>query len=95
MQDFKMTVVDAYPAKELDDGRKGFTFRTHNTGTFVNDLVKRKASGKKFWFLGVVDFVVDQQGKIESVDGKFQCSSGVIKRLTWRYLDGLMIADSH
>ena len=65
-----MTVVDSYPAKKLENGKKGFTFRTHNTGTFVNDLVKRKASGKRFWFLGVVDFVVDQQGKIERVDGK-------------------------
>ena len=76
-----MTVADSYPAKELKNGRKGFTFRTHNTGTFVNDLVKRKASGKKFWFLGVVDFVVDQQGKIESVNGKLRYTSALVIRL--------------
>lgn len=68
--DFKMTVVDTFPFKDLGEGRTAFTFRTHNTGKFENDLPKRKApeGGKKFWFLGVVDFVVDADGMIQNIN---------------------------
>ena len=63
-----MVVVDSFPEEKLADGKTKFSFRTHNTGVFANDLPKRKASGKRFWFLGVVDFVVNEDGLIEQVN---------------------------
>ncbi|KAF2730795.1 hypothetical protein EJ04DRAFT_567396 [Polyplosphaeria fusca] len=77
--DFSMTVVDSWPAKELDGGKKAFTFRTHNTGTFVKDLPKRKATGERFWFYGVVDFVVGVEGKIEGVNEWYSTDFSEVK----------------
>ena len=49
--------------------RKRRSIRTANRGTFQNDLPRKKASGKKFEFMGVVDLVIDEQDELaERVD---------------------------
>jgi hypothetical protein len=45
------------------------SIRTHNLGTFTNDLPSAKASGKEFDFYAVVDLIWDEKtGLIEHVD---------------------------
>jgi len=83
LPDFVMEVRDVWPAEWLpaaaDDtsasgdgggrGRYRVSVRTYNAGTFERDLRVWKATGKKMWFWGVVDFVVQaESGLIESVD---------------------------
>lgn len=56
--DFKMSVVEVWPAIELGDGLVKESIRTKNVGTFTNDLPRMKASGKEFEFYAVVDLVI-------------------------------------
>ena len=44
------------------------SFRTINRGTFEKDLPNTKASGKRFWFIGVIDLEVERE-------------SGLVRRL--------------
>jgi len=51
------------------DGKgKAASLRTINRGTLEKDLPSKKASGKSFVFQGVVDFTVDDDGLIDSVN---------------------------
>ena len=67
--DFVMTITSVYPAVQLGNGKVKVIFRTDNKGTLVNDLPRKKATGKPFLFEGVVEFVVDEaSGLIEELD---------------------------
>lgn len=68
MPDFKMEIAEAFPEETLSDGRKRYSIRTHNTGTFTGTFPRREPSGKKFYFRGVVDLVVGQDGLIDDVE---------------------------
>ncbi len=59
-----MEIDDVWPGQKLGNGRYRYSIRTSNTGTFVNDLKAWKATGKKIWFLGVVDFVVNEETEL-------------------------------
>ena len=74
--DFFMEIDEKVPvtAEPLSDQRVRYSIRTHNKGTFVEDLPRRKASGKKFNFRGVVDLVVNGDGLIEEVE-EWYCSN--------------------
>ena len=46
------------------EGKKGVvrcSFRTINKGTWKEDLLVHKASGKRFVFVGVIDLVVEKE----------------------------------
>lgn len=67
--DFVVEVEDMWPFQELSDGRCRYSMRTQNTGTFVNDLPRKKASGKPWVFRACVDLLVDlNTGLIEDVE---------------------------
>lgn len=77
---------------ERFDGSKGagqdggsFSVRTINRGTLLKDLPNKKASGKKFVFRGVVDFKVNGEGLIESVEEGY----------TWDFGEGRDVKDYH
>jgi hypothetical protein len=59
-----------------------FSIRTINKGTSVNDLPSKKASGKKFVFRGVVDFQVNGEGLIKSVEEWYSWDFGEGKDVT-------------
>ncbi|KAM5386405.1 hypothetical protein ACJZ2D_000368 [Fusarium nematophilum] len=67
--DFKIEADASWVEKSLPRGRTQLVFKTNNTGTFINDLPSLKASGKAFWFPGIVELIVcDEDGLIESVN---------------------------
>ena len=67
--DFTMEIERVYDNLKAPDGKRRCSTRTINRGTFLHDLVSKKASGKNFSFRGVVDFVIDEEsGLIEEVN---------------------------
>ena len=79
--DFVMEVESKLPATSKD-GKRFCSFRTINKGTFLNDLVVKKASGEKFLFRGAVDLIIDEEtGLIETLNEwyswKFENSTDV------------------
>ena len=72
--DFVMIIAESMPVEKLDHGRTRYSVQTHNSGTFVEDLPSRKAVGKKFYFRGVVDLVLNEDGLIEGVE-EWYCSN--------------------
>lgn len=68
MPDFVMQIEEECPPQSLSDGRTKYSVRTTNAGTFVHDLPRRKASGQRFWFRGVVDLTVSAEGLIDEVE---------------------------
>jgi hypothetical protein len=59
-----------------------FSIRTINRGTFLVDLPSRKASGKKFTFSGVVDFIIDEEsGLIELLNEWYTSEFGSGKEI--------------
>lgn len=67
--DFVVQMEDMWPFEELPDGRCRYSMRTKNTGTFVNDLPHKKASGKPWVFRACVDLVVNlKDGLIKDVE---------------------------
>ena len=72
--DFSMAIVRMDPEEAVARGAMGeelkrISIRTVNRGTFQNDLPRRKASGKKFEFMGAVDLLLDEKdGLIVRVD---------------------------
>ena len=65
-----------------EDETVAFSIRTTNKGSFVNDLPSKKASGKKFVFRGVVDFQVNGEGLIKSVEEWYSWDFGEGKDVT-------------
>ncbi|KAJ0137612.1 putative glucan endo-1,3-beta-glucosidase eglC [Fusarium oxysporum f. sp. albedinis] len=65
--DFIVSVERSWPSRELADGRVEYSFRTRNSGTFVNDFPTVKANGYQFSFPGAVDITVGADGLIQSV----------------------------
>jgi hypothetical protein len=69
--DFEVKVDHQFPVFWIDvDEAKGnakVSFRTSNRGVFVNDLPRRKASGKPFHFTAVIDLIIEG-GKIVKAD---------------------------
>ena len=64
-----MTVTAVYPPLQLENGKVKVIFRTDNKGTLVNDLPRKKASGKPFFFRGVVEVVVEEaSGLIDELE---------------------------
>ncbi|KAJ4263313.1 hypothetical protein NW762_006131 [Fusarium torreyae] len=67
--DFKIEAKDIWLEESLAGGKTRLVCQTHNSGTFAYDLPGVKASGKAFWFPGVIDFIVrDEDGLIESIN---------------------------
>lgn len=62
--DFVMEIDDIWPEQKLENRRYQYSIQTSNTETFVNDLKAWKATGKKIWFLKVVDFVVNEETEL-------------------------------
>ena len=73
--------------ERFEPGRdeRHFSTRTINRGTFEKDLPSKKASGKQFSFRGVVDFRVDDEGKIEYVEEWY----------TWDFGEGRDVKEYH
>lgn len=68
--DFVMTIASDMPIWwDVDEktGNGKCSFRTINKGTFKNDLLAHKATGKQFEFRGVIDMVFEG-GKIKRLD---------------------------
>ena len=66
--DFRAEIAEQWPPIDLGDTVK-YSIRTHNIGTWANDLRVFKASGKKFNFYAVVDLVVRKEdGLITKID---------------------------
>jgi len=68
-----------------DGEGKAASIRTINRGTFEKDLPSKKASGKPFVFQGVVDFTVNGEGLIDSVNEWY----------TWDFGEGREVRDYH
>ena len=68
MPDFEMQIATSMPSEVLPDGRTRYSIRTHNTGTFTGPFPRFATSGKKFYFLAVVDMVVNKDGLIDDVE---------------------------
>ncbi|KAJ4249726.1 hypothetical protein NW764_016489 [Fusarium oxysporum] len=67
--EFKIEAKTIWQEESLPGGKTRIVCPTQNTGTFVSDLPAVKASGKAFWFPGVIDFVIqDEDGLIESMN---------------------------
>jgi hypothetical protein len=68
--DFVMEVerFDPPPNRLKEGETTSFSIRTINKGTFSNDLPSKKASGKYFIFRAVVDFRINREGLIETID---------------------------
>lgn len=71
--DFIMTIDENRPmfwnASDLDGKVVHCSFRTINRGTFKEDLPTKKATGKTFVFIGVIDMVIERKnGLITQLD---------------------------
>ncbi|GJC80304.1 hypothetical protein ColLi_03142 [Colletotrichum liriopes] len=67
--DFKIETDTVWLEERLPQGKTRLVFKTKNTGTFTHDLPRVKASGKSFWFPGVIEFIVrDDDGLIETIN---------------------------
>lgn len=70
--DFSMTLVPDAPVwwsadTDVSAGNGTCSFRTINKGTFKNDLLHFKPTGKNFEFRGVIDMVIEG-GKIKQLN---------------------------
>jgi hypothetical protein len=75
--DFVMEVEQSAGEEPLPGGRRKYSIRTINRGTFLKDLPSAKASGKTFSFRGVVDLVVrEEDGLIEEVHEWYSSNFG-------------------
>lgn len=70
---------------DFTDRPNAISIRTVNKGKLENDLPSKKASGKPFVFRGVVDFVVNDEGLIESLEEWY----------TWDFGEGKDVKDYH
>lgn len=56
--DFKTEAEAILTDDNLPQGRTKLIFESTNIGTFINSLPPMKGSGKTFWFLGFIEFMV-------------------------------------
>ncbi|GKT83719.1 hypothetical protein Ct61P_01569 [Colletotrichum tofieldiae] len=69
LPDFKIETDSVWLEESLPEGKTRLVFKTKNTGTFTHDLPRVKASGRSFWFPGVIEFIVrDDDGLIETIN---------------------------
>lgn len=69
LPDFAVKEEHIWLEETLPGDKTRLVFRTVNTGTFVNDLPEIKATGRPFWFPGVVELIVrNQGGLIETIE---------------------------
>jgi hypothetical protein len=81
-----MEIESSSIGEALPGGRRRCSIRTINRGTFLNDLPRKKASGKKFSFRGVVDFVIgEDNGLIEEVNEYY----------SWNFDNGIDVSEYH
>ncbi|KAI8716012.1 hypothetical protein NCS52_01110500 [Fusarium sp. LHS14.1] len=67
--DFAVKEEHIWLEEPLPNDKSRVVFRTVNTGVFVNDLPGIKATGRPFWFPGVVELIVrNEDGLIEKIE---------------------------
>ncbi|RSL47663.1 hypothetical protein CEP54_013284 [Fusarium duplospermum] len=74
--DFVVKEEHIWLEESLSGNKSRLLFKTVNTGTFVNDLPGIKATGRPFWFPGVVELIVHNEDElIEKIEEWYTFSS--------------------